>query len=407
MLNDFWILVSGIIIFIGLVASEGLLLVVGSLVVVLALAARIWDRYAFRSVNHSRSIGRQRAFIGDTVDYSVSLDNDKVLPLIWVDIQDSFPDGLDLTGATMRGTGLESNRQHTITTSLLPYQKATWKYSLTCSERGYHRIGPVRLRTGDIFGFSSAETRYTRFDHILVFPKVVDLEKVLFPPEHPMGEIRGSRPLYFDTNRVVGQRDYRPRDPLKHIDWKATARARRLQTKVFEPVVSLNMLIVMNGSTREYTWQGSNRRLFERMVTVAASTADLADRRGFSYGLVSNAVASYTGKWISVPMGASSSQLSMALEALAMAAPYVVASLAEVLNAERDSLPAGTTVLLVTASLGDSLVSDIAGIRAHGCPVMVLYAGDGLPDRDLGDIQVIPMASILDPLEEHEQVMAE
>ena len=407
MLNDFWILFSSIMIFIGLVASEGLLLVVGSLVIVLAIAARIWDRYAFHSVSHSRSISRQRAFIGDTVDYSVTLDNDKVLPLIWVDIQDSFPDGLDLIGATMRGTGLEINRQHTITTSLLPYQKATWKYSLTCSERGYHRIGPVRLRTGDIFGFSSAETRYTHFDHILVFPRIVDLEGLLFPPEHPLGEVRGSRPLYYDTNRVVGKRDYLPRDPLKHIDWKATARARRLQTKVFEPVVSLNMLIVMNGSTRDYTWQGSNRRLFERTVTVAASTADLADRRGYTYGVVSNAVASYTGKWINVPMGASSRQLSMALESLAMAAPYVVAPLAEVLNAERDSLPAGTTVLLVTATLGDSLVNDIAGIRDHGCPVMVLYAGDGLPDRELGDIRVIPMASVLDPLEEHEPVLAE
>ncbi len=407
MLNDLWILISSIIIFIGLVASEGLLLVVGSLVIVLAIAARIWDRYAFRSVRHSRTIGRRRAFIGDVVDYTVSLDNDKLLPLIWVDIQDSFPDGLDLSGATMRGTGLESNRQHTITTSLLPYQKATWKYSMTCSERGYHRIGPLRLRTGDIFGFSSAETRYTEFNHILVYPKVLDLEKLLFPAEHPMGDVRGLRPIYHDTNRVVGQREYQPRDPLKHIDWKATARARRLQTKVFEPVVSLNMLIVMNGSTREYSWQGSNRRLFERTVTVAASAADLADRRGYSYGVVSNAVASYSGKWISVPMGASSSQLSRALEALAMAAPYVVAPLAEVMNAERSSLPAGTTVLLVTPSLGDSLVNEIAAIRSHGFPVMVLYAGDGLPDRDLGDIRVIPMSSILDPVEEHEPVMAE
>jgi uncharacterized protein (DUF58 family) len=153
----------------------------------------------------------------------------------------------------MRGNGLESNRQHTITTSLLPYQKATWKYSLQCLERGYHRIGPVRLRTGDIFGFSSAETRYLQFDDLLVFPTVLDVSRLLFPPEHPLGEIRGSKPIYFDTNRVVGQRDYQSQDPMKHIDWKATARAGTLQTKVFEPVVSLNMLIVMNGSTRDHS----------------------------------------------------------------------------------------------------------------------------------------------------------
>ena len=68
MLNDFWVFISSLIIFIGLVASEGLLLVVGSLVLVLTLAARIWERFAFRSVTHSRSIGRQRAFIWVTHD---------------------------------------------------------------------------------------------------------------------------------------------------------------------------------------------------------------------------------------------------------------------------------------------------------------------------------------------------
>jgi hypothetical protein len=47
-------------------------------------------------------------------------------------------------------------------------------------------------------------------------------------------------------------------------------------------------------------------------------------------------------------------------------------------------------------------LADIAGIRDHGCPVLVLYAGDGVPDEELGDLTVIPMATVLDPLEGHE-----
>ena len=83
MLNDFWILCSSLFIFIGgLVSSEGLLLVVGSLVLVLAIAGRIWDHFAFCSVSHSRSISTKRAVIGDTIEYSVTLDNDKVLPIM-------------------------------------------------------------------------------------------------------------------------------------------------------------------------------------------------------------------------------------------------------------------------------------------------------------------------------------
>ena len=274
MQSELWLLVSAILVIIGFVASQGLLLIVGTLVILITLTARLWDRFAFRDVTHSRSLSRDRAFIGDTLEYSITLTNEKLLPLIWVDLQDRFPDGLDLPGGKLKGSAAEATRNHGITTSLLPYQKVTWKYNLHCLARGYHRIGPVRLRSGDMFGFSSAETRLQGFDHLLVYPRVVDLARLVFPAEHPLGEAKGRRPITQDTTRVVGQRDYRPTDPLKHIDWKATARLNSLQTKVFEPVVSLNVLLAMNGSTSEYAWQGSNRRLFERAITVTASAAN-------------------------------------------------------------------------------------------------------------------------------------
>ncbi|PKB67933.1 MAG: hypothetical protein BZY81_03570 [SAR202 cluster bacterium Io17-Chloro-G4] len=270
MLNDMWILVSGLLILIGLLTSEGLLLIVGSLVVLIWLATKIWDRFAFRRVSHARSLNRRRAFIGDTLEYSVSLRNDKVLPLIWVDIHDSFPEGLGLPGANLRSNTIEGTRQHTITTSLLPFQQVTWKYDLICSTRGYHRIGPVRVRSGDIFGFGMGEALFSGTEHVLVYPRVVDLDQLNLPSEYPLGEGRGKRPLFRDTTRFTGQREYQSTDPMKHIDWKATARSSRLQTKIFEPVVSLNVLVALNATTSEQPWETSNRRLFERGVTVAA-----------------------------------------------------------------------------------------------------------------------------------------
>ncbi len=400
MLNEFWLLVSALLVFIGLLASNGLLLVVGSLVVVVWVTARVWQRHGFRKVTYSRTLGRRRAFIGDSIEYTVSLNNDKMLPLIWVDIHDSFPEGLDLPGGTVRGSGLEHNRQHTISTSLLPYQRVTWKYSLRCLRRGYHRIGPVRLRSGDIFGFSTAEERQTDVANLLVYPRVVDLDRLRFPAEHPFGQVRGRRPIYHDNSRVMGQRDYRLDDPLKHIDWKATARARQLQTKVFEPTVSLNALIAMNASTSDYVWEASNRRLFERAVTTAASATVTASARGYSFGLISNAVASYSAKWLSVPVGGASVQLAAVLESLAMAAPYVVASLSEVFRAERHTLPPGATVLYVTSAITDSMIGQLAEIRSGGFPLNVLYSGDGEAPDFIGGVPVVSLGHLLDPLED-------
>ena len=406
MLNDVWLLVSVLLVFIGLVASQGLLLVVGSLVIIIWLTAKFWDRFAFLEVTHMRQLSRSRAFIGDTLEYTITLSNEKILPLIWVDIQDTFPSDLDLPGASLRGTGVEISKEHRITTSLLPYQRVSWKYSLKCLGRGYHRIGPVRLRSGDIFGFTAAEAHFPAVDHILVYPRVVDLNRLILPSEHPMGEARGQLPLYQDTSRFFGLRDYYPTDPMKHIDWKATARRTWLQTKVFEPVVSLNVLIALNASTGEHAWQGANRRLFERAVTVAASVAKHCADRGFSFSLVSNAVAVYSGKWLNVPFSSAATQIGLVLESLAMAGPYAVASLPDVLRIQRDSLPTGSTIVLATPVVTRAMVEEITEVKIRGYQVIVLYCGDGGPEIRLPDVPVYLMGQTLDSLERHEPAVA-
>ena len=400
MRHELWPVVSGLLVVVGLLASSGILLVVGSMVAVVWLAARVWERYCFRKVSYVREMGRRRAFIGDTVDYSVSLVNDKPLPLIWVELQDPFPEGLELPGALVRGASLETNRHYSITTSLLPYQRATWKFRMRCARRGYHRIGPVRMRSSDIFGFTSTEARLSAVNDLLVYPRVIDLEQLAVPPRHPFGLARGGLPLFHDTSKTRGTRDYRAEDPMKHIDWKATARARKLQTRVFEPAVSLNVVIALNGSTTDYVWLGTNRRLFERAVTAAASAIALADRRGYSYGLISNAVASYSGKWLSVPVGASSRQLAMTLEPLAMAAPYVVSMLPHVFRAERDNIPLGATVVFVTAALTNSIPEQLAALSENGYRVSVIYAGDGEAPERIGDAPVFNCGHLLDQLSE-------
>jgi uncharacterized protein (DUF58 family) len=194
---------------------------------------------------------------------------------------------------------------------------------------------------------------------------------------------------------------------MKHIAWKATARRSSLQTKIFEPVVSLNVLIALNARTGEHAWQGSNRRLFERAVIVAASVARYCSDRGYSFGLVSNAVAVYTGRWVNVPLSSSETQISLVLEALAMAGSYAVASLPEVLRAERDSTPAGATIALVTAAITTPLVEEIVEIKDRGYQVIVFYSGDGGPEMSLPNVPMYLMGRALEGLERDEPVLAQ
>jgi uncharacterized protein (DUF58 family) len=379
MLSDLWVIAAAILILAGLLASQILLIVVGVLVLIMWLTGKHWPRYAFSRVTYERRLERHRAFIGDLVDYYITVDNGKLLPMIWLDISDAFPIGLQTSGTHQRGVGAEAELDHRITTSLLPYQRVTWRYRVRCRARGNHRIGPARLRSGDIFGFSATELQVPNVQYLLVYPRIVDLRRMVVPWEQPLGDARGRRRIQDDPSRFVGLRDYEPSDPLKHIDWKATARHGKLESRIFEPAATQHLLIALNARTGDAAWQGSNRRMFERAVTVAASVADYADREGYSFGLVSNAVASYTSKWLSVPPGSGRLQLEATLEALAMAGPFWVAELPAVLRAEIHALAASSTVVLVTAILTAAVVLEIEEIRRRGHRVVVFYAGDGPP----------------------------
>ena len=404
MLSDLWLIAAGILILAGLLASQALIIVVGVLVLLVWLTGKHWTRFAFSRVTYQRRLERHRAFIGDLVDYYITVDNSKLLPMIWLDISDTFPIGLQTSGTHQRGVGAEIELDHRITTSLLPYQRVTWRYRVRCRARGNHRIGPARLRSGDLFGFSAAEQNISDVDYLLVYPRLVDLRSMMVPWEQPLGVDRGRRRIQDDPSRFVGLRDYQPSDPLKHIDWKATARHGKLETRVFEPAATQHMIIALNARTGDAAWQGSNRRLFERAVTVAASVAEYAEREGYTFGLVSNAVASYTSKWLSVATGSGQYQLEATLEALAMAGPFWVAELPAVLRAEAALLPAGSTVVFVTAILSPAVVQEAEDIRQRGHRVMVFYAGDGEPHaaaaRLLPHVQVFLAGASLAAMEE-------
>ncbi|HZA23954.1 MAG TPA: hypothetical protein VFA32_15365, partial [Dehalococcoidia bacterium] len=137
-----------------------------------------------------------------------------------------------------------------------------------------------------------------------------------------------------------------------------------------------------------------------------ASIAKFCADRGYTFSLVSNAVAVYSGKWINVPFSGSNSQIGLVLEALALAGSYAVSSLPDVLRVERDSLPPGTTVALVTPVVTRALVDEISEIRDRGYKVMVFYAGDRGLEITLTDVPVYLTGRALEALDRHDPVLA-
>ena len=69
-------------------------------------------------------------------------------------------------------------------------------------------------------------------------------------------------------------------------------------------------------------------------------------------------------------------------------------------------MPQGATVVLVTAVITPALAREVSEWRGRGYPLMVLYVGDGAPERDLPGVPVHHVGRALASLEEHEPVLA-
>jgi hypothetical protein len=94
-----------------------------------------------------------------------------------------------------------------------------------------------------------------------------------------------------DPVYILGTHDYQFGRPARFIHWKASARRRVLQEKVFEPAEQEKVLIVV---TVEDFVEAGGADAFERTLEAAASIAVLFNERGIAIGFITD--AALTGK---------------------------------------------------------------------------------------------------------------
>jgi uncharacterized protein (DUF58 family) len=198
------------------------------------------------------------------------------------------------------------------------------------------------------------------------------LPELGLPPDRPFGERKGRERIFEDPGRIAGLRDYRPGDPMRRIDWKASARRQSLQSRVYEPSGTLHMLIAINVHTLAHSWEGYVPELLERLLSVAASVAQYGFESGYAIGLLANGSYPESDRPMRIPVGRHADQLMRVLEALAVINPLTLTALETSLDSEAQRFPFGATVVCVTARLDIPLAASLTRIAAAGHAVTVL-----------------------------------
>jgi len=243
-------------------------------VLTLYVGADVWMRRLSAGLRMQRQV-ESRVFYGEEVTVTLSVTNGGALPAPWVRLSDQQPFELAGPSAYREVFALAPGQTHQAT------------YMLTGRRRGVHTIGPLTLMVGDVFGQARRIVRYADARSLIVYPRVVPLERLSLPTLALLGDARSRRKILGDPARVAGVRDYAPGDPLHHVNWRATASAGRLQVKQFEPTTTLRTTVFLDMERAGYTLRDP-LSASELAITVAASLASHLIGRRQEVGLVTN-----------------------------------------------------------------------------------------------------------------------
>lgn len=384
-----WLLISVILLVMAALFRQGSLLLLSTLLFMLYAVAQVWGKYSLRRLEYSRHLSTFRAFCGDEVTFELSLANRKVLPLPWVQIEEELDEQLLLPESVSTSPSHRPGR--VVLKNLMPlgwYHKVKRIYTVRCMKRGYFAFGPTRIQTGDYFRFHVKEMEVEDTAYLMVYPRIVPLSRLGIRSRDPFGDLRLRRHLFHDPVRVSSVREYAPGDPMKRINWKASARVGQLQTKVFEHTTSMDLAIFFDVRTVRQPFWGEVTQLLETGTIATASIANHLVEKGYRVGLYVNHPFPESGRLIKIPPSGNPAQLQHILEGLAMVGQTESIAIDKFVREQGGDLPWVSTLVVVTAVPTPALVDTLAGFYRAGRPVALVVIGGEGPESGPGGLPV-------------------
>lgn len=330
---------------------------------------------------------------GEETDIEVKITNNRGWPIPWIFFEDLYPKDFPKSGDNMR------------LAVLMPGRSVTMNYKLQCPRRGYHRIGPLMMESGDLFGLQRRFRTGKQQDYVTVLPTIAYISTFSIGARRPQGAVRVTNRIYQDPTRIAGVRAYMPGDPLSLIHWKASARTGDLFTKMHEPSQVLGGTLVLNMFGQDYAprpdeqTDRSEARI-ELAVTVTASIAYLLQMSGEQVGMLTNgADAAETAMYdvdshvalsrqesaeaagdeadsdrvspLQVPTVRSTIQAQKIAENLARVLPGNALTIERLLLSQCEGLPRDATLLPVVPRVTESVAMTLASMKMSGFSVTV------------------------------------
>ena len=278
----------------------------------LLLIQFMYNKMCLKDLDVKLFFSSDTATEGDKLVLSTVLSNAKWLPLPWVAVK--FQVSKFLHFKDMESAQVSDDFYRNDLYSIMLYQKITRRLEFTCAKRGYYNLKNLDITCWDILMNRKYVSSFNCGEDLTVYPNTLAMQEIDELFQRINGNSQAQRFIHPDPFTFRGIREYAPTDPIKAVNFKASAKSQNLMVNLWDYSVSRQIVLMLN-LQRQSVWH--NEILDERAIKIVASLAQRLTNAHIPVRFITNGTGVLTGKGVDLPEGTGTRHWNQILEALA------------------------------------------------------------------------------------------
>ena len=229
----------------------------------------LYRRAGLKKLEIQVSYSRPRATEGASLFITTVLTNAMWLPLPWVSVKLKMSKHLNF--ADMENAQVTDFFYRNDLYNILMRQRITRRLGFVCEKRGYYPISTVDITAWDILMESKSAAIVECNAHLTVYPATLPAAEVDDICVQIYGQLQARNIIYPDPFSFRGIREYSTQDPIKAVNFKASAKTQELMVNLWEHMNARQVILLYN-LQRYSVWH--NEVLDEYTIKLVASLAE-------------------------------------------------------------------------------------------------------------------------------------
>lgn len=259
----------------------------------------LYRRMWLRELNGDISFLEEYVYVGEQAHIKECIENRKRMPVPVLEL--SFQIRRGILFQNMENAMVSDFLYKRDIFSLLGFQRINRELTVDCARRGCYPVEEIELRTFSLLYRRKYKASQPIKAELEVYARRVDVSDILFVCERLMGVLQCAKRLYEDPFAFHAVREYTPTDPMRTINWKASARTGALMVNTFDSTLTQKVMIYLDVEDKGII---KKEDLIEEGISVAACLAQKMIGQGMEVGLAVN-----TGRKVCLVPEASKRQL--------------------------------------------------------------------------------------------------